>query len=121
MRRALAILLLCVLGLPLCASALGLGAQTQLPICCRRGGMHHCVEMEAMDAASGGAPAVRMTCPAFPRMAAQAHTGVWSFDGAGTVSATVVTQTAAMGQVEAGYRISFGRARQKRGPPVHIG
>jgi hypothetical protein len=118
MRRALAILVLCVLGLPLCASALGLGAQTQLPICCRRGGMHHCVEMEAMDAASGKAPSVRMTCPAFPRMAAQAQTGVWSFDGAGPAAAMPVTQPAVVGQVEAGYRISFGRARQKRGPPV---
>jgi hypothetical protein len=109
---------MCVLGLPLFASALGLGRQAQLPICCRRGGVHHCMEMAGMDAASNAAPAVRMTCPAFPRMAAQAHTGVWSFDGAGAVSATVVTQPAVMGQVEAGYRISFGRARQKRGPPV---
>ncbi len=120
MRRALAILLLCVLGLPLCASALGLGAQTQLPICCRRGGMHHCVEMEAMDAASGGAPAVRMTCPAFPRMAAQAHTGVWSFDGRSKASTHLSVQLALAGQVEAGYRISSGRARQKRGPPVRL-
>jgi hypothetical protein len=118
MRRALAILLLCVLGLPLCASALGLGQQAQLPICCRRGGVHHCMEMAGMDAASNKAPSVRMTCPAFPRMAAQAQTGVWSFDGAGPAAAMPVTQPAVVGQVEAGYRISFGRARQKRGPPV---
>lgn len=109
--------LLCVLGLPLFASALEVGSQAQLPICCRRAGLHHCMEMAGMDAASQAAPAVRMTCPAFPRMTAQAHTGVWSFDGAGAVTASVVTQPAVVGQVEAGYRISFGRARQKRGPP----
>jgi hypothetical protein len=120
MRRALAILLTCVLGLPLFASALALGGQSQLPICCRRAGAHHCMEMAGMDAASNAAPAVRMTCPAFPRMAAQAHTGVWSFDGAGSVSTSIVVRHNVVGQVEAGYRISFGRARQKRGPPSLI-
>ena len=73
-----------------------------------------------MDAASNAAPAVRMTCPAFPRMTAQAHTGVWSFDGWGGVAGEGVAQPAVVGQVEAGYRISFGRARQKRGPPVEL-
>jgi hypothetical protein len=120
MRRALAILLLCVLGLPLCASALGLGAQAQLPLCCRRGGLHHCVEMAGMNAPSNATPSVRMTCPAFPRMAAQAHTSVWSFDGASTATEHLSVQPAAAGQVEAGYRISSGRARQKRGPPVRL-
>jgi hypothetical protein len=110
--------LLCVLGLPLFASALGLGRQAQLPICCRRAGVHHCMEMAGVDAASNAAPAVRMTCPAFPRMAAQAHTGVWSFDATRAVSTAVIAQPAAVGQVEAGYRISCGRARQKRGPPA---
>ncbi len=110
-----------MLGLPLCASALGLGTQAQLPLCCRRGGVHHCMEMAGMDAASNAAPSLRMTCPAFPRMTAQAHTGVWSFDAADAATAAVTVQPAAIGQVEAGYRISFGRARQKRGPPVQIG
>jgi hypothetical protein len=120
MRRALAILLTCVLGLPLFASALGLGARAQLPLCCRRGGVHHCMEMAGMDAASKAAPAVRMMCPAFPRMTAQAHTGVWSFDGRSKASTHLSVQLALAGQVEAGYRISSGRARQKRGPPVRL-
>ncbi len=117
MRRALAIALLCVLGLPLCASALGLGRQAQLPICCRRAGVHHCMEMAGSDAALNGEPTVRATCPAFPRTTAQAHTGVWSFGEASTASASIAVHPAAIGSVEAGYRISFGRARQKRGPP----
>jgi hypothetical protein len=120
MRRALAILLLCVLGLPLFASALGLGAQAQLPLCCRRGGVHRCMEMAGMDAPLNATPSVRMTCPAFPRMVAKAHTGVWSFDVAIASSAGHVAQPAAVGQVEAGYRISFDRARQKRGPPLRF-
>jgi hypothetical protein len=110
--------LLCVLGLPLCASALGLGAQAQLPLCCRRGGVHHCMEMAGRNAPS--TPSVRSACPAYPRMAAQAHTGVWNFDGTSHVSTHLSVQPALVGQVEAGYRISSGRARHKRGPPVRF-
>lgn len=117
MRRALAIFLTCVLGLPLFASALGLSQQSQLPLCCRRNGAHRCMQMAGMDAASQTATTLRMTCPAFPRNNAQAHTGVWSFDNAHTASATLVPQPSAVGQVEAGYRIAFHRSRHKRGPP----
>jgi len=118
MRQALAIVLTCVLGLPLLASAISLSQQSQLPICCRRAGAHHCMDMAGIDMSSKAAPAVRMTCPAFPRTAAQAQTGVWNFDAPPVVSTSIVSQATTVGQVEAGYRISSGRARQKRGPPM---
>jgi hypothetical protein len=116
MRRALAIALMCVLGLPLFASLLGRTGDTALPVCCRRAGVHHCMEMGSSEVVAGRA-SLRMTCPAFPRLAAAVHTGVWSFDREPALSAQVVVQPAMVGQVEAGYRIASGRARQKRGPP----
>jgi hypothetical protein len=118
MRRLLSMLLMAVLGLPLVASAFGGARAMQLPACCRRGGAHHCMEMADMGSAANDKPALRMTCPAFPRGAASVATGVWSLVAVGTASGELVTQPAVVGQVEAGYRISFGRARQKRGPPT---
>jgi hypothetical protein len=48
MRRALASLLLVLIGLPLSTPLLLAGPRPELPACCRRGGKHHC-EMAAMD------------------------------------------------------------------------
>ena len=116
MRRLISIALMLVLGLPLFASAWGQAHGTQLAACCRRGGAHQCMEM----ATASERPVVRMTCPAYPRGASTVQTGVWTVAGAGASVVGVVSQPAVVGQVEAGYRISFGRARQKRGPPVVI-
>jgi hypothetical protein len=62
-------------------------------------------------------PMLRMTCPAFPKGVASVATGVWTFEAAAAASSELVSQPEVVGQVEAGYRISFGRARHKRGPP----
>jgi hypothetical protein len=71
MRRFLAILLLCVFGLPL-ASPLFVAAADQdagLPACCRRNGVHHCF-MTGMESSghSHGTQliALREKCPAYP-------------------------------------------------------
>jgi len=115
MRRLISMMLLCVLGLPLFASAVvGRAQESRLPACCRRGGAHQCLEM----ATASERPVVRMTCPAYPRGASTAQAGVWTFAVARASVVGVVSRPAVVGQVEAGYRISFGRARQKRGPPM---
>jgi len=117
MRRLLSIVLLAVLGLPLFASAMERGQTAQLPACCRRGGAHHCMEM--LNAAqSSDRPMVRMTCPALHRPAALVQAAAWSLPERRSAAAWPIGLPATIGQVESGYRMSLGRARHKRGPPV---
>jgi len=114
MRRLVSIALMVVLGLPLFASVWGRAQSSRLPVCCRRGGAHQCLEMGT----ASEQPVVRMTCPAYPRVTSTVQAGVWTVAGACDSVVGVVSQPAVVGQVEAGYRISDGRAWQKRGPPV---
>ena len=117
MRRLVSIALMVVLGLPLFASVLGRAQEARLPACCRRAGAHHCMEM-AEAGVQPSQPSVRMTCPAFPRSTGTMQSGGWTFDAAGAASAEMVNRPEVVGQVEAGYRVSLGRAWQKRGPPL---
>jgi hypothetical protein len=116
MRRSLATILLLLLSLPLVAPALGQTAQQRLLLCCRKGGAHHCMEA----APAGGAPALREHCSACPSHAMAGHADTW-IAGA-PIERTTCDSIAplAIRQVEAGYRISFHRSRQKRGPPTFL-
>ena len=112
-------MLMVVLGLPLFASVMGSAqAEARLPLCCRRGGVHRCMEM-GMDA-DAGRPMMRMACSAYPQSLGQVHTGGWLFEVASSAATRMPLSVARVGQVEAGYRISSGRAWQKRGPPVDL-
>ena len=104
-----------VLGLPLFAPVLVQAQQTPLLACCRRGGAHHCMTMADAPSAQ---PVVRMTCPAFPHAGSAVTAGAWAFSPASPSVHRLGAQPGTVGQVEAGFRISFGRARQKRGPPT---
>ena len=94
------------------------GSASALPECCRKNGKHHCIM--ATPAAATSAPAlttIKAKCPCCPAMApgTQARAGTISI--AAAVFADLVRHTAVSPQVEAKYRISHDRARQKRGPP----
>ena len=115
MRRLLSIALLLVLGLPLFASVAAASQPTRLPACCRRAGAHHCMDADGMSATQ---TTVRMVCPAFPHAASTQISSAWSFNTPGHAKAERLLRAVAIGQVEAGYRVSLGRASQKRGPPV---
>ena len=69
MRRALASLLLAVLGLLLITPLLLADTRSELPACCRRDGKHHCATA-AMNTASVNGPGFAATapkCPLFPK------------------------------------------------------
>jgi len=97
-------------------------AESNLPACCRREGKHHC-GMAAQDMAdvpsSGPAvDALRAKCPFFPSGGAVVpDSGPALPAGSQTAGVSIVSQAAVPAQAEAGYRISFGRANHKRGPP----
>lgn len=116
MRRLLSIVLMMAVGLPLFASVLTLGQQARLPVCCRRGGTHHCMETAA---SASDQPVLRGACPVFPRALGTLQTGAWFDVTAPLTLSRPLAQPALAAEVEAGFRISSFRSRQKRGPPSY--
>ena len=93
--------------------------EAALPACCRANGSHHCA-MKAMVSPeqSPGARAVSTRCRFYPAQAysTQRHAAA----GVTTTQAyfcQLVSHPAIHAQVDAHFRISFDRSRQKRGPP----
>jgi len=124
LRRLLAISLLVVLGLSFVSPLLALGTKTgsDVPACCRRNGRHHCMSGSAGQAsltqyASPSFNGSPEKCPYFPRSIAVVH-GAFSVPTAQAVYAGLIAHPAVAAQTESKLRISLGRARQKRGPPV---
>lgn len=121
MRRALAWFLLAVFSYPLIAPALFAGPESNLPPCCRRGGKHHCaMMMDEMAPVTGvSVRIVQPRCPMYPGAPATPAGDYFAvLKTSGTVFGALASHTALLLQVEAGYRISFSRSTQKRGPPV---
>jgi hypothetical protein len=136
MQRILAITLMLLFGLPVISPLFALGgdAETNLPACCRRNGMHHCMMgmnmgststgASAATGAAGGAGArttaaiVTERCPyGAQSMPVAVHEG-WTLDTAAAVFAGLVSHPAGSPQTESKRRVASLRARQKRGPPV---
>lgn len=121
MRRALAILLVFAFSLPLIAPALASAPdESQLPACCRRDGKHHCAMFsdavsvnvsKRVTTVSGKCP-----CPPFARLALMLPHALSSQHTSAAVARNA-GPAAVIREAEAGYRISFDRSRQKRGPP----
>jgi hypothetical protein len=120
-RRLLAISLLLLFGLPFTLPLFGASAaESNLPLCCRRDGKHHCA-MIAMDSSQG--PSTRNVSEKCPySIAPPAIVVLHSFkpSTAASVFAGIARHPAAAPQTEAQRRISFDRSRQKRGPPAQI-
>jgi hypothetical protein len=121
MRRALASLLLAVFSFPLIAPALFADSESQLPECCRRNGKHHCAMTTEEPASTTGVSfrSNQARCPLYPgALSAPAGDYVAILRTSGALCAAIVSHPSVHAQTEAGYRISFGRSAQKRGPPV---
>jgi hypothetical protein len=121
MRSGIATLLATVLSwmlvLPLFAGSVAL----QLPACCRKDGTHHCAMGAASSGDGSGALVSRNKCGSFPRYTVAAHTNqLGATSNASFIFAGVVSHPAASSHTEAGFRISYHRSRQKRGPPPSL-
>jgi hypothetical protein len=116
MRRSFATFLLLLLTLPLVAPALGQTAQQRLLLCCRKGGAHHCTPAAPAD----GTPALRECCSCCPSHAVAGHADTWIAVAPTQRAGDDAIKALAVRQVEAGYRRSFHRSRQKRGPPAFV-
>src|ERR1700730_6836712 len=122
MRRILSISLLLAMSLSLVAPLFASIPESSLPMCCRRNGAHHCMGTMGNDGADGKRIVlVGARCPSAPKTFAVAHGGqTWTAETECCGFADVVAHPAGRAQTEARYRISFGRSRQKRGPPSYF-
>ena len=120
MRRGVAILLALVFNWMLILPAFAGSPESNLLACCRRDGKHHCMmRTESPKAAGTSFVAVGEKCPHFPHSTAATHvTFVPALNQA--IFAGVVRHPAISAQTEAGYRASYLRSRQKRGPPSSL-
>lgn len=121
MRRLLASALVLAFFSPLIAPAFTASInEADLPACCRRNGNHHCMMYRmAMDRAPAPYRTVTNRCPyaPFAHLAILIFHGYFSHERPLTAAESAVL-AARVREAEAGYRISFSRSRQKRGPPL---
>jgi hypothetical protein len=96
------------------------GADSKLPACCRRGGMHHCAMTMGQPESSPG-PALQSRCLFFPNGPAVPVSRTFCLPQASQVIFVgLVSHPPSRLQAETLCRISYSRAGQKRGPPAPL-
>ena len=122
MRRLLSLALLAVFSLPLILPALALGQdpESNLPVCCRRNGAHHCMMSMQQKAALGQgiqASAPRPRCPAYPAVIPSSTQNQVPAPAMVAIGTAGVHTSALNSQTETHVRMALGRSHPKRGPP----
>jgi hypothetical protein len=121
MRRSLAIVLTLVFSSLLILPAFATSAESNLPACCRKNGKHHCMmRMGKSSASDAFLAAIGEKCPYFPHSTVAAHLETFTPALNQAIFAGIVRHPAVSPQTEAGYRASYLRSKQKRGPPTLI-
>ena len=123
MRRLLGIALLLLFSLPLMTPLLALssGPESNLPICCRRNGAHHCTGMLAESSAPGiNLSAIPQRCPAYPAVVTQVRHGKLSLPTASLIFARIIGSPVAKTHTTSQARIALDLSHQKRGPPTEL-
>ena len=118
MRKLLAILLLAVFILPLAPALLAATApaESSLPACCRRTGLHHC---SMRMAPSSGQPTLQAHCPFQQSSPFFAHSlSPLLIITLGLFASLLLAHPAGIPQTESRLRIARERSRHKRGPPA---
>jgi hypothetical protein len=97
-------------------------AAASLPACCRKNGKHRCVMTAGAESSASGPVLTGITakCPCCPTATMGTQTQFSTPGLSAAIFAGLVRHPAVSPQVEASYRISHDRARQKRGPPSFI-
>ena len=92
-----------------------------VPLCCRKDGKHHCMLQSGGRANSGpGVTAMAAKCPYCPHSTVASHAQFETPLTSVAVFASWFAHPAGLAQTEASYRVSYDRARQKRGPPFSV-
>lgn len=118
MRRLLAIPMMLLMLLPFAADFSGASAvEASIPVCCRRGGKHQC-SMGEGQSSNSHERALRGKCPYSCASAAVIVPASFAPAAAAAIYSGVLQHPSVSPQTDARRRISYDRARQKRGPPT---
>jgi hypothetical protein len=119
MRRALASWLIAVFSFPLILPALIASAESSLPLCCRRGGTHHCGMTGEQQAADADATTrvLPAHCPLWPGASMTARSRAAGPVAYGGTCSVLATQFDMAGPYEPRYGFELQRLRRERGPP----
>ena len=120
MRRCAAILLVAMFSFSLIAPAALADSASTVPACCRRGGKHHCANLEGHSASTSDVAVRGSRCAEFPTEKALPGNGAVGLSGAGPAIAVLVRLTAYQAPSELPASDSYSRAGQKRGPPLFL-
>jgi len=118
-RRIAATLLLLTFSIALITPLLSASdPESKLPPCCRRNGKHHCAAMGSTEPSS--VPTLQASrCASYPMAIVVAATPLVSLPIVSLASiAAPIHHPAIRPQAQSLCRSSFGRTRQKRGPPL---
>jgi hypothetical protein len=121
MRRALALLLLAMIGSPLITPLLFAGARAEPPACCRSDGKHHCGMGGMAGTASPEAPSLKSfqpKCPFLPKPGALPADSKFVIEMRGIKLGPVdLVGLQVNHSISAPARIGRRGTEQKRGPP----
>jgi hypothetical protein len=112
-------LLLALFSISLISPALLVAAESNLPTCCRRAGIHGCLLTKQQSLPAGTTFNAKL-CVNFPGVRAVPVSAKLArlVKTSHSVSACIIPHPAAPEQAAALYRISYSRSSQKRGPPA---
>lgn len=114
-----------VIAVPAITPLFAFTARAEVPACCRRGGKHHCMMLEAQQAAiaEGRQPILTQAserCP-FQSKACPATRNSQTIAGDNSTSiANLIIQPTLPPQERRLQQISFQDSHQRRGPPAEL-
>jgi hypothetical protein len=121
MQRSIATLLAFVFSWLLMLPAFTGSAESNLPTCCRKNGKHHCMMRMQSPSEEGAAfTTVAEKCPYFPHSTTATLIKTFAPGVSLAIFAGIARHSCLSPQTEAGYRASYLRSKQKRGPPSFI-
>lgn len=105
-------------GIPFALPLFGAKTASELPVCCRRNGKHHCEMVQGNAPREVQLKTVGEKCPYSVAPPATMILPAYTPPASVSIFGGIVRHPSVTAQVEAQFRISFDRARQKRGPPA---
>lgn len=124
-RRLLALSLLLLFSFPLVSPLLALSANSDanLPVCCRRNGVHHCgmkVQRSNTSAHQVSVFTISTKCPFYPRPATLVRHHDARLHASANVLAEAINHSTVKAPASLHVCVALDTAWQKRGPPVHL-
>jgi hypothetical protein len=121
-RRLLALSLLLLFSFPLASPlfALSTTSEANLPVCCRRNGVHHCqmkLQQSAAAAHQTTLTTISTKCPFYPGSAILVHHNDARLHAVTRIVGKSGSHTSVKAPTYAHVQIALDTAWQKRGPP----